>query len=58
MCGDINSQRHEALEVEITEERKKSQPRKSLEEYVKKDLERYGLRREDVYDKQKWREQI
>ena len=28
------------------------------EECVKKDLERYGLRREDTYYQKKWRERI
>ena len=48
--GDINSQIREVIEVEITGKRKKGRPRKSWEECVKKDLERYGLRREDAYD--------
>ena len=50
MCGDINSQIREAMEVELTGKRKKGRPRKSWEECVKKDLERYGLRREDAND--------
>ena len=58
MRGDINSQISEVMEVEITWKRKKGRPRKSLEECVKKDLERYGLRREDAYDRKKWRERI
>ena len=56
MHGDINSQIREVMEVEITEKRKKGLPRKSWEECVKKDLEQYGLRREDLYDRKKWRE--
>ena len=43
MRGDINSQIHEVMEVEVTGKRKKGRPRKSWEECVKKDLERYGL---------------
>ena len=50
MYGDINSQIREATEVELTGKRKKGRPRKSWEECVKKDLERYGLRREDAND--------
>ena len=56
--GDINSQIREVMEVEITRKRKKGQPRKLCEEYVKKDLKRYGLRREDAHDQKKWRERI
>ena len=37
MCGDINSQIHEVMEVEITGKRKKGRPRKSWEECIKKD---------------------
>ena len=37
---------------------RKIEPRKSWEECVKKDLERCGLRREDAYDRVKWREHI
>ena len=58
MRGDINSQMCEVMEVEITGKRKKGRPRKSWEECVKKDLEQYGLRREDAYDQKKWRERI
>ena len=58
MRGDINSQIREVLEVEITGKRKKGRPRKSREECLKKDLERYGFRREDAYDRKKWREGI
>ena len=58
MRGDINSQISEVIEVEITGKRMSGRPRKSWEEYVKKDLERYGLRREDAYDRKKWRERI
>ena len=43
---DINSQIREAMEDEITGKRKKGRPRKSWEECVKKDFQRYGLRRE------------
>ena len=56
MHGDINSQIHEVMEVEISGKRKKGWPRKSLEECLKKDFEWYGLRREDVYDWKKWQE--
>ena len=55
---DINSEIREVIELEITGKRKKGRPRRSWEECVNKDLERYGLRREDVYDREKWREQI
>ena len=53
MHGDINSQIREVMDVEITGKRKKGRPRKSWEECVKKDLERYGLTREDVYHRNK-----
>ena len=53
MHGDINSQIREVMDVEITGKRKKGRPRKWWEEFVKKDLERYGLRREDVYHRNK-----
>ena len=53
MHGDINSQMHEVMEPEITGKRKKGRPWKSWEECVKKDLEQYGLRREDAYDRKK-----
>ena len=56
--GDINFQIREVMQVEVTGKRKKNRPRKSWEECVKKDLEQYGLRREDAYDQKKWREQI
>ena len=46
------------MEIEITRERKKGRPRNLLEECVKKDLVRYGLRREDTYNREKWQEQI
>ena len=43
--GDINSQIHEVIELEISGKRKKGELRKLWEEYIKKDLEQYGLRR-------------
>ena len=46
MREDINSQICEVMEVEITGKKKKSQPRKSWGECVKKVLEPYGLIRE------------
>ena len=58
MHGNTNSQILEVMEIEITGKRKKDRPRKSWEECVKKDLEGYGLRREDAYDRKKWREHI
>ena len=58
MRGYMNSLIREAMEVEITGKRKKGRPRKSWEECVKKDLERYVLRREDVYNRKKWGERI
>ena len=54
--GDINSQIQEVMEVEITGKRKKGRPRKSWEECLKKNLERYGWRKEDAYDRNKWQE--
>ena len=39
MHGDINSQICEVMEVEITGKRKKGQPRKLLQDCVKKDSE-------------------
>ena len=57
MGGDINSKKHEVMEVEITGKRKKSPQRKLWKECVKKDLEWYGLR-ENAFDQKKWREQI
>ena len=50
MHGDINSQMREVMEVEITGKRKKGRPIKLWEEYVKKDLEQYGLRRKDAFN--------
>ena len=41
---DINSQICEVNELEITRKIKKDRPRKLWDEFVKKDLERYGLR--------------
>ena len=58
ICIDIDSQIREVMEVETTGKRKKGRPRKSWEECMKKDLERYGLRREDTYYRKKWRERI
>ena len=46
------------MEHEITGKKKKARPRKWWEECIKKDLERCGLKREDAYDRDKWREQI
>ena len=42
-----NSQIREVMDLEITGKSKKGRPRKIWEECVKKDLERYSLRRED-----------
>ena len=58
MCIDIDSQIRQVMEVETTGKMKKGRPRKSWEECVKKDLERYGLRREDAYYQKKWQERI
>ena len=58
MRGYINSQIREVMEVEITGNRKEGRPRKSWEECVKKALKRYGLRREDAYDRKKWQGRI
>ena len=57
-CIDIDSQIRQVMEVETTGKMKKGRPRKSWEECVKKDLERYGLRREDAYYQKKWQERI
>ena len=46
------------MELEITGRRKKGPPRKLWKECIKKDLEQNGLKREDVYDREKWQEQI
>ena len=46
------------MEVDVTGKRNKDRPRKSWEEYVKKDLEQYGLRGEAAYNQKKWQEQI
>ena len=43
---DINSQILEEIELEITWKRKKSRPRKSWEECIKKNMELCGLKRE------------
>ena len=56
MRGNISSQICKVMEVEMTGERKKGCQRKSRKEQVKKDLERYGLRREDTYNQKKRRE--
>ena len=56
--GGINSQIHEVMEVEINEKKKKCQPKTSCEECIKKDLELYGLRRDDAYNREQWRERI
>ena len=49
MCGDINPQICEVMELELTGKRKTGRPRKSWQKCVK-DLEQYGLRREDAYN--------
>ena len=48
--GDINSQIHKVMEVEIIRKRKKNRARKPWEEYIKKNFKQYGLRREDLYN--------
>ena len=58
ICGDINSQICEVMELEITRKRKKGWPRKLWEQCLKKDLDPYELRREDVHDWEKWEEQL
>ena len=45
MRGDISFQIREVMEVKITGKRKNGRLRKSWEECVKKDLERYGWKR-------------
>ena len=49
MCGDINPQICEVMELELTGQRKKGRPRKSWQKCVK-DLEQYGLKRENAYN--------
>ena len=49
MHGDINSQIHEVMEVEITGKRKKGWQRKSWEECIKKGLEQYSFREERMH---------
>ena len=46
------------MELEITGKRKKDQQRKLWEECVKTDLVWCGLRKEDVYNQEKWQEKI
>ena len=41
------------MELEMTGKMKKGRPRKLWEECIEKNLEQYGLRREDVYDRGK-----
>ena len=48
ICQDIDSQIFEVMELEITGKRKNSQPRNLWEGCIMKDLEWYGLRREDA----------
>ena len=48
MHGDIDSPIREVMEVEITGKKKKGQARKLWEACLKKDLEQYDLRREDL----------
>ena len=55
---DISSKMHEVIEHEIPGKRKNGQLRKLWEECIKKDLERYGLRREDAYDRVKLQKHI
>ena len=55
ICRDINSQIREVMMLEIIGKRNKGRRRKMFEECVKKDLERYDLRRKDAYDRKKWR---
>ena len=58
MRGDVNFQICEIMKVEITGKRKKARPVKLWEEWVKKDLERYDLTKEDPYDRKIWREVV
>ena len=58
MHGEINSQIGEVMDVEITGKIKKGGPRKSWEACIKKDLEQYGLRKKDAYNRKKWQEPI
>ena len=56
MRGDINSQIRGVTEVETTRKRQGS-TKEIVGTVRKKDL-KYGLRREDAYDRKKWRERI
>ena len=56
MRGEINSQIGEVMEAEITGKRKKGGARQSWEACIKRDLERYGLRKVDAYSQKKWQE--
>ena len=58
ICRDINSQICEVVEHEIPGKRKKGRPRKLWEECIKKDLEQYGLSREDAYNQVTWQDHI
>ena len=55
---DINLQMCEGKELEIIEKRSKSQIKKLWEECVKKNLQWYGLKREDGYNREKLQEWI
>ena len=55
ICRDINSQIREVMMLEMIGKRNKGRPRKMFEECVKKDFERYDLRRKNAYDREKWR---
>ena len=55
---DINLQMCEGKELEIIEKRSKSQIKKLWEECVKKNLQWYGLKREDGYNRKKLQEWI
>ena len=54
MPGNINSQIGEVMQVKLTGKRNKGQPRKLWKDSIKKDLEQYGLRKEDTYYRNKW----
>ena len=55
---DINLQILEVMELEIIGKRKKGRPRKLLQQYIKKDLEQYGLRKGDAYKHKKLNQKL
>ena len=58
MGTDISSQIQEVMKVELTGKRKKVRPKKLWEKCIDKDMEWYGLRRNDACGQKKWQERI